>query len=120
MEDIMSTYDKAHDLANALKHSTEYREFMTVKQAIDTDEQAKKMIKEFIAKQMELEFEIMSGKPEDKNKTAQLHKMYEVLALNTKARDFLQAYMRFQRMMGDVYKIIGDATAEGLDFIEKR
>lgn len=116
----MSIYDKAHDLANALKNSEEYREFLTVKQAVDADEQAKKMIKEFIAKQMELEFEIMSGKPEDKSKTAQLHKMYEVLALDTKARDFLQAYMRFQRMMGDVYKIIGDATAEGLDFIGEK
>jgi len=48
-----------------------------------------------------------------------LQKMYELLAYNTKARDFLDNYMRFQRMMADVYKILGDSVAEGMDFIVK-
>ncbi|CUH96886.1 hypothetical protein P22_2998 [Propionispora sp. 2/2-37] len=115
----MSTYDAAHTLANVLKNSIEYQELLKAQKTIENDEQAKKMVKEFIAKQMEIEFQMMSGKPEDKEQTTRLQKMYELLALNTKSRDFLQAYMRFQRMMADVYKIIGEATAEGLNFIGK-
>ena len=116
----MNMYDSAHELANTLKSSEEYRTFLTAKKAVDTEEQAKKMVKDFIAKQMEIEYEMMSGKPEDKSKTEHLKKMYEVVACNSKARDFLQAHMRFQRVMSDVYKIIGESVAEGLDFFGKK
>lgn len=115
----MILYDKAHDLAKALKTSNEYRDFLAAKQAVDTDSQAKKMVKDFILKQMEIEYEVMSGKPEDKAKTEQLQKMYELIAYNNKAHNFLQAHMRLQRIMADVYKIIGESVAEGLDFFAK-
>lgn len=118
MEDFMILYDKAHDLAKALKTSNEYRDFLAAKQAVDTDSQAKKMVKDFILKQMEIEYEVMSGKLEDKAKTEQLQ-MYELIAYNNKADNFLQAYMRLQRIMADVYKIIGESVAEGLDFFAK-
>ena len=115
----MNVYDKAHELSKALKNSDEYRSFLSAKQAVDSDEQAKKIVKEFILKQMEIEYEIMSGKPEDKAKTEQIQKMYELIAYNAKANDFLQAHMRFQRIMADVYKIIGESVAEGLDLFAK-
>ena len=51
----MNVYDKAHELSKALKNSDEYRSFLSAKQAVDSDEQAKKMVKEFILKQMEIE-----------------------------------------------------------------
>lgn len=112
-------YDKAHELAKLLKNSSEYRAFLAAKQIVDGDQQAKEMVKNFITKQMELEFEMMSGKPEDKSKTEQLQKMSELLSYNNKARDFLQAHMRLQQMMADVYKIIGESVAEGLDSFGK-
>jgi cell fate (sporulation/competence/biofilm development) regulator YlbF (YheA/YmcA/DUF963 family) len=116
---FVNIYDKAHELAKALKSSDEYRSFLVAKQAIDNDEQAKKMVKDFILKQMEIEYEIMSGKPEDKAKSEQIQQMYDLIAYNAKARDFLQAHMRFQRIMADVYKIIGESVAEGLDLFAK-
>jgi len=112
----MNTYDKAHELARALKNSDEYRSFLMAKKAIEADDQAKKMVKDFIAKQMELEYEMMSGKGEDKSKAQQLQKMYELIVLNSKASNFMQAHMRLQRVMGDIYKIIGESVAEGMDF----
>lgn len=116
----MNIHDKTHDLANALRNSAEYREFLAVKRQVDSDEAAKKMIKDFLTKQMEFEMARMSGKPEDKNETAQLQKMVELISCNSRARDFLQAHMKFQRTMADVYKIIGEAVAEGMDFFEKK
>ena len=85
---------------------------------IDQEPEAKKLIREFIAKQMEVEYETMAGK-RDEAKAAQLQKMYELLSYNVKARDFLDAYLRLQRMMADLYKIIGESVAEGLDFLAK-
>lgn len=115
----MNHYDKAHELAGALKNCDEYRSLLTAKKAVDTDEQAKKMVKDFVMKQMELEYEVMAGKPEDKAKTEQLQKMYELISCNANSREFLQAYIRFQRAMADVYKIIGESVAEGLDLFAK-
>ncbi|MCX7780221.1 MAG: YlbF family regulator [Negativicutes bacterium] len=114
----MNVYDKAHELAKALKHCNEYRQYVQAKEVIAADPDAKKMVKDFLAKQMELEYEAMAGK-KDEAKLQQVQKMYELLVYNAKAREFLEAYMRFQRMMTDIYKILGETVAEGLDFIVK-
>ena len=116
----MNIYDNAHALAKTLKNSEEYRSFLQAKKVVDTDEQAKKMVKEFLAKQMELEMEMMAGKGQDKGKTEELQKKYELILLNTKARDFMQAHIKFQRVMSDVYKIIGESVAEGMDFFGQK
>lgn len=114
----MNVYDKAHELARALKDSGEYQNYLKAKQSIDVEPEAKKLIKEFLAKQMEVEYETMAGK-RDEAKVQQLQNMYQLLAYNTKAREFLDHYMRLQRMMSDIYKILGESVAEGLDFIVK-
>lgn len=116
----MNIYDQANALGRGLKESEEYQNFLKAKQAIDGDEQAKKMVHEFIAKQMEIEYEKMSGKEEDKTKMEQLQKLYAVIAYHHTARDFLDTYMKFQRMMSDIYKIIGESISEGMNFFAKQ
>lgn len=115
----MNVYDKAHELARALKSSPEYAGYLAAKEALKPDEQAQKMVRDFIQKKMEMEYEVLSGKGEDQAKADQLKRMFELLAHNTKAREFLEAYFRFQRVMADVSKIIGDSVAEGLDLFAK-
>lgn len=112
----MSIHDKAHELAKELKNSEEYRSFLAAQKQLDTDEDAKRMIKTFLAKKLEAEYEMMAGKPEDKGKLEQLQKMYDLLTVNSRARDYIHAHMRFQQIMGDVYKIVGDSVAEGMSF----
>ena len=116
----MNIYDKTHELVSAVKASPEYIEFMEAKKIIDTDAQAKQMVKDFIAKQMELEYEMMGGKAEDKAKTEQIQQMYQLIIGNNKASAFMQSYMKFQRLVADIYKILGDSVAEGMDFFEKK
>ena len=111
----MNIYDEAHNLARALKTSEEYQTFLAAKRRLDTDSQAKVMVKDFLTKQMTLEYDKMTGKGEDKGKAEHLQRMAELLAANAGARDFLQAHMRFQRIMADVYKILGESIAEGMD-----
>ena len=115
----MNIHDQAHDLARVLQKSQEYQSFLVEQKKVQSDSQAKKMVKEFITKKIEVEYETMAGKTEDKAKLEQLQRMYEVLSVNANARDFLHAQMRFQQLMGDIYKILGDSVAEGLDFLAK-
>lgn len=111
----MNPYDKAHELAGILRSTDEHKAFVAAKAAMDTDPEARKMAKDFLRRKMELEFEAMSGKGEDAAKVEALRRMYEVLSINAKARLYVDAYMRFQRLMADISKIIGDSFAEGLD-----
>jgi len=116
---ISLIYDKAHDLAQALKLSEEYRSFLTAKEALSGDTEAQNMVRVFLAKKMEVEYEVLGGKGEDQAKMEQLRRMYDLLAHKSKAREFLEAHARFQRIMADVSKIIGEAVAGGLDIFAK-
>ena len=116
----MTAYDKGHELARALKESEEFRALGIVRRELETDPAAKSMVKDFLRRQVEMQIEVMSGKPDAKAKEASLQKLAELLSLNPRARDYVAAYFRFQRIMTDIYKILGDAVGEGLDpFAEK-
>ena len=41
-----------------------------------------------------------------------VQKLYEVLSLNSVANDYVQAYIRFQLMINDISKTIGDVVKE--------
>ncbi|MBP2642784.1 MAG: hypothetical protein H6Q67_671 [Firmicutes bacterium] len=115
----MSVYNKAHELARELKESAEYKKLVEIKAVVDTDDEAKKMVKDFLVKKAELEYEALTGKGEDKTKLAQLQQMAGLLSHNTKARECIEAYTRFHIIMSDVSKIIGDSVAEGMDIFAK-
>lgn len=111
----MSVHDKAHDLGRALRNSEEYQAFLATKKQLDNDPVSKKLVQDFFREKLTAEYDLMAGNPEDKEKSQQLQKMYEIIVLNPKARDFIHAHMRFQQIAADIYKIIGDAVAEGMD-----
>ena len=115
----MNAYDSAHSLARSLSSSEEYRALLAAKTALAADDAARKMVRDFLGRQMELQMEGMSGKGEDKAKAEQLQRLYDTILYNPPARDFLHAHMRLQRMLADIYKIVGDSVSEGLDFLVK-
>ena len=41
-----------------------------------------------------------------------VQKLYEVLSLNGNASEYVQSYIRFQLMLSDVSKTIGDVVKE--------
>ena len=117
----MNVHDKGSELARALKESDEYKALLRARQELNADPTAREMARDFLRKQMEMQLEIMSGKADVQEKQAALQKLYEVLAVNARARDFVALYMRFQQIIQDVYKMISDAVGEGLDpFAEKK
>lgn len=105
----MSTLDRAHELARALRGSDEYRRLKELKATLATDKGAEKMVNDFLQKQAELQLEMMQGK-QNEEKMQQLQKMYELLSINNTAGTYIQGYMRFQLMMQDVSKIIAESV----------
>jgi len=111
----MNAYDKGNELARALKESDEFKALGVARRELDTDAGARDMVKDFLRKQVEMQIDVMSGKSDTKAKQESLKKLGELLSLNSRARDYISAYFRFQQVMTDIYKMIGDAVGEGLD-----
>ena len=57
-------YDKAHDLAHAMRESEEYKELMAAQEAVNADAVATGLVRTFMAQQMQWEYAKLSGAPE--------------------------------------------------------
>ena len=57
-------YDKAHDLAHAMRESEEYKELMQAQEAVKADAEATALVRTFMAQQMQWEYARLSGTPE--------------------------------------------------------
>ena len=57
-------YDKAHDLAKAMRESEEYKELMQAQEAVKADAEATALVRTFMAQQMQWEYARLSGAPE--------------------------------------------------------
>ncbi|KZE66669.1 hypothetical protein AV545_03330 [Paenibacillus jamilae] len=105
----MNIYDKAHDLAKALKESKEVEEITSAMKLIETDPEAKKMLDDFRERQMEAQQRMMSGDMPAQEEMEKMEKMFEVLSLNLNIRRLFDAERRLSVIIEDVNKIIADS-----------
>lgn len=108
----MNVYDEAHNLARAVKESEEFKQYDQLKKVIDQNEELSKMVKDFQAKQFEMQAKQMMGEAMP-NMTQQIQDMYQIIMKDPLAAQYMQAEMRFSLMMKDVYEILGDVMGIG-------
>ena len=60
----------------------------------------------------------MAGKQPEEATMEKLKKLGEVLQFNPEVSEFFAAEYRFNTMLNDIYKILGDACDLGMDFME--
>lgn len=113
----MLVYDKAHELAKELKKCPEYLEYARLKEAVSADEKTKALLADYKKLQIEAQAAYIAGGETSAETMDKLKKLGEVLAFNQDVTAFFAAEYRFQTLMGDVYKILGDACDFGLDLL---
>jgi len=105
----MNVYDKAHELAKALKESSEFTAFKKSKELI-TDGNDKKVIDEFRKKQLEAyQEQVQNGKLSDEMKNS-LQILYEDASKNPKIKEYLMSEERFGLIWADIMKILTQAV----------
>ncbi len=104
----MNVYEEAHALLRAIKESEEFRQFDASRKKISENEQLDKMISDFHARQMETQAKQLMGEEVGQEELQQVQDLYRVVATDPLAAEYLQSEMRFQLMMQDVYKILGE------------
>jgi len=109
----MNVYDQAHNLTRAIKESEEFKQYDYLKKVIEQNEELSKMIKDFQAKQFELQAKQMMGEETAPEMMGTIQELYQILMKDPTASQYMQAEMRFSLMMNDVYKILGEGIGLG-------
>ena len=114
MENI---YDQARALASALKETEEYREYTRLKAVAYEDSTNKALLDEYKRLQFQAQVKFASGDRPEESDMQRLQAIGNLLQFNQDASSFLLAEFRFQKMLADIYKILGDAAGIDLDML---
>ncbi|MDP5274401.1 YlbF family regulator [Chengkuizengella axinellae] len=104
----MNIYDKAHDLAKALKESDELKILIEAREAVKSNEEANKMLEDFSQVQNLLQQKMMAGEQPSEEEMGQIQKLYEVLQLNPLLSKLFDSEQRIGVIVQDVHKIINE------------
>jgi len=115
----MQVYDKAHELAAEIKKSADYIEYARLKELVTADPQTKSLLSDYKKLQLEAQAGYLTGKEPDAETMEKIKKLGEVLAFNKDIAAYFIAEYKFQTIISDVYRIIGDACDMGLDFLNE-
>jgi|AGTN01.1.fsa_nt_gi Uncharacterized conserved protein len=115
----MQVYDKAHALAEEIKTSGDYIEYARLKEMVTADAQTKALLSGYKKLQLEAQAGYLAGKEPDTETMEKIKKLGEVLAFNKDVAAYFIAEYKFQTLISDVYRIIGDACDMGLDFLSE-
>ena len=103
----MNIYDTVNKLAKELKESEEYINYKTAKQAVSLNPDLNIKIKEFEKKRYESQMKLMQTKEFE-----HMQKMYDKLIENQEAKMYFEAEARFNLLMADINKTIGDSVKD--------
>ena len=111
-------YEKAHDLAHAMRESEEYKELMKAQAAVENDKEATALVRTFMAQQMQWEYAKLSGAEEADKLQKQQEELMPQIQANAAAAAYLQAQMRWSQVSNDIYKIISGPITEGMKVLD--
>ena len=110
----MNVYDTANKLAQELKNSEEYINYKMAKETLNLNTELKKKIQEFEEARYDAQITAMQTGKNDEEKTKKMQQLYIELYENQDAAKFFEAETKFNIILSDINKIIGDAVMDVL------
>ena len=108
----MNIYDTANRLAQEIKQSEEYMNYKMAKQALDLNHELKNKMAEFEKMRYEIQLQTMQTGKQDEEKYNELQKTYAELIEIEEAKKFFEAETKFNIIIADINKIIGEAIKD--------
>lgn len=105
----MNIYDTANKLAQEIKQSEEYITYKTAKEAISLNVELKKQIEEFEKARYDAQIVALQTGKDDSEKIKHVQELYGQLIQNQEASRYFDAEVKFNVMIADINKIIGEA-----------
>mgnify|MGYP000313246537 FL=1 len=108
----MNVYDTANRLAEELKQSEEYSNYKMAKETLNINHDLKNKIKEFEEVRYDAQITAMQTGKNDEEKVKKMQDLYVELIQDDIAKKYFEAEMKFNILLADVNKIIGDAVKD--------
>ena len=105
----MNVYDTANQLAQEIQQSEEYMTYKMAKEAINLNYELKSKIDEFEKARYEAQIVAIQTGKDDENKMKHVQELYGELIQNQEASKYFDAEMKFNILIADINKIIGEA-----------
>lgn len=110
----MNVYDEVNNLSRAIKECREFTEYKEAKEKIKAKEGLKAKIDEFEKIRYEEQVLALQGEKQSEEKMKKLQELYQILVQNPEVKDYFDKEVRFNVMMADINKIIGEAIKDVL------
>lgn len=110
----MNIYDTANNLAKELRESSEYKEYKKRKEEIRANLEIKSKIDEFEKVRYEMQLASIQGGNQDEQKATAMQNLYMELIQNETVRKYFEAELKFNVILTDINKIIGEAVEDVL------
>ena len=108
----MNVYDTANKLAQEIKQSEEYSAYKIAKEAINSNIELKNKIEEFEKARYEAQIIALQTGKDDDEKMKHVQALYGELIQNQEASKFFDAEIKFNVLIADVNRIIGQVVQE--------
>ena len=110
----MNVYDTVNKLAQEIKNSDEFKNYKKYKQIIKENTELSENIKKFEALRYEIQISAMQGLNIENEKEKELQDIYARLLTEDNVKEYFDAEFKFNILLADVNKIIGDSVKEVL------
>ncbi len=108
----MNVYDTANQLASEIRQSEEYVNYKMAREALALNPDLKKKIGEFEVARYDAQLTQMQTGKEDVEKTNKMKDLYAELIQIDDAKKYFNAEMKFNIVLADINKIIGEAVRD--------
>ena len=110
----MNVYDTVNKLAQEIKDSDEFKNYKKYKELIRSSSELSESIKKFETLRYEIQISAMQGLGVDNEKEKELQDIYTELLAKDNIKEYFDAEFKFNILLEDVNKIIGDSVKEVL------
>ena len=108
----MNVYDTVNKLAQEIKSSDEYKNFKKYKELIKSNNEIDSKLKKFEELRYETQISAMQGIKPEENKEKELQTVYTELLAKENVKEYFEAEFKFNVLIADVNKIIGEAIQD--------
>lgn len=108
----MNIYDTANRLAQEIRQSEEYMNYKMAKQALNLNTELKEKMARFEKTRYETQIIAMQTGKQDEEKYKEMQNLYAELVEIDDARKYFEAETKFNIVIADVNKIIGEAIRD--------
>ena len=112
----MNFYDNINNLVASFKKTSEYTDYLQLKEKLKEDDKTYAMLKDFKDKQNEVQISYLNGQEVSKEKQEEMENLYSIVIKNEDCRKLLECEMRINIILADLQKSIGEAVEELVKF----